>query len=87
MRHPTIDPGGVERLHSSLGVVTLSSMSEKKKWATQFKKRFKTAAKGAKVCTPVPDEVTNADVKEQVGEDGGKVTRHGKIVCVVKAAD
>ena len=59
-------------------------MAEKKKWATHLKKRLKASEEGQKVCTPVPDEVTDADVKAEVGDSGGKITRHGRIVCVIK---
>jgi len=58
-------------------------MAEKKsKWQAHLKKRLKAAEEGHKVCTPVPDDITDDDVKSATGAD--KVTRHGKIVCVVK---
>jgi outer membrane receptor for Fe3+-dicitrate len=60
-------------------------MAKSAKWATHLKKRLKTAEKGHKVCTPVPADVTDEDVKEVTGSS--KVTRHAAIVCVIKGED
>jgi len=59
----------------------MAKTKSKGNWASSLTKRMKGATSGAKFCTPVPEGVTEADIKDKVKGEF-KVDKKGRFVCI-----